>query len=121
VALERSVGGKPDVWLLEAARDSLQRFTFGKTWALDPIWSPDGNHIAFGSNRKAVVDLYEKPLSGGNETLLWESPESKNIYDWSSDGRFILFGTQTPNAARDLWILPLFGEKKPHCCGANPV
>jgi hypothetical protein len=32
LALERSVGGKPDVWLLETARDSLQRFTFGKAY-----------------------------------------------------------------------------------------
>ena len=120
VALERSVGGKPDVWLLETARDSLQRFTFGKAWAFDPTWSPDGSRIAFGSTRKGVVDLYEKPLSGGNETLLWESSESKNIYDWSSDGRFILFGTQAPNTARDLWVLPLFGEKKPIAVAQTP-
>jgi len=113
VAFQRAVDGNNDIWLLETARNALQRFTFTLAWEFDPVWSPDGSRILFSSAEKGVVDLFEKPLSGGNETLVWESSESKNAYDWSMDGRFILFGTQTANAARDLWVLPIFGEKKP--------
>jgi eukaryotic-like serine/threonine-protein kinase len=108
------VSGNNDVWLLETARDAGQRFTSDPAREYDAIWSPDGSRIVFGSTRKGVIDLYERSVSGAApETLLWESPESKNAYDWSSDGRWIVFATQSPKTARDLWALPMEGEQKP--------
>lgn len=82
--------------------------------ASNPVWSPDGSRIVFDSTRKGVVDLYERAVSGaGTEAVLWESSESKNASDWSSDGRWFSFAIQSPKTARDLWVLPLDGEKKP--------
>src|SRR5262249_12818168 len=40
-------------------------------------------------------------------------PEFKHPYDWSLDGRFILYGSQSAKNAYDLWALPLFGDRKP--------
>jgi Tol biopolymer transport system component len=115
------VSGNNDVWLLETARDARQRFTSDPARDFDPVWSPDGSRIVFGSTRKGVVDLYERSVGGaGAETLLRESPESKNAYDWSSDGRWIVFATQSPNTARDLWVLPMEGEKKPVAVAQTP-
>jgi Tol biopolymer transport system component len=114
VALIRMISGNSDVWLLETARDARQKFTASQAREFDPVWSPDGSRIAFGSTRKGVVDLYERSFSGGvTETTLLESPESKNVYDWSADGKWILFAIQSPKTARDLWALPMNGEKKP--------
>ena len=76
--------------------------------------SPDGSIIAFQSYRKGLYDLYQKPVTGGGvEEALLESSENKNIYDWSPDGRFILYSSQNPKTARDLWALPLQGDRKP--------
>jgi Tol biopolymer transport system component len=113
VALIRMVSGNNDVWLLETARDARQKFTSSQAREFDTVWSPDGSRIVFGSTRKGVVDLYERSLGGGTETPLLESPESKNVYDWSSDGQWILFAIQSPKTARDLWALPMMGKKKP--------
>ena len=33
--------------------------------------------------------------------------------DWSPDGRFILFAVTAPKTGLDLWVLPLFGDRKP--------
>ena len=33
--------------------------------------------------------------------------------DWSSDGRFLLYFQNDPKTGYDLWVLPLFGERKP--------
>ena len=33
--------------------------------------------------------------------------------DWSPDGRFVLFSSQSPTTARDIWALPLEGDRKP--------
>jgi Tol biopolymer transport system component len=80
------------------------------------VWSPGGDRIVFTSNRKGVLNLYEMSLSGGSAsaaTLLLETSEHKNTDDWSADGRFILFTVQSPTTGLDLWVLPLFGDRRP--------
>jgi hypothetical protein len=35
------------------------------------------------------------------------------VFDWSPDGRFILFSTNAPQTSFDLWVLPTEGDRKP--------
>ncbi len=112
VAVFRTVQGNTDIWLLDGTRTS--RFTFDAARETFPIWSPDGSRIAFESNRKGHRDLYQKPSSGaGAEELLVESPQDKIAIDWSADGRFILYFSFDPQTGRDLWVLPMEGDRKP--------
>jgi Tol biopolymer transport system component len=79
-----------------------------------PIWSPDGSRIVFDSNRDGQRNLYQKATSGaGNEELLLKSDELKVPYDWSSDGRFIIYGRVDSKTLSDLWVLPLDGDREP--------
>ena len=111
VAVSRVVDGNEDIWLLDGTRTS--RFAFDAAVDHFPIWSPDGSRIAFDSSRKGRRDLYHKPSSGaGLEELIVESPQQKNTNDWSADGRFILYHSTDPQTARDLWVLPLEGDRK---------
>jgi Tol biopolymer transport system component len=111
VAVRRTVQNNQDIYLLDAVGPT--RFTFTASGEQYQAWSPDGNWIAFGSNRKGVYDLYKKPSSGGNEELLVESPQVKNLDDWSPDGRSILYSSEDPKSGRDLWVLPLDRDGKP--------
>jgi serine/threonine protein kinase/Tol biopolymer transport system component len=114
VAVDRTVQGNTDVWLIDAARGVPSRFTFDPAFDGWPIWSPDGSRIVFGSGRKASFDLYQKPSNGaGNEELLLESSLAKAPSDWSPNGRFLLYTQLDPKTGADLWVLPLFGERKP--------
>jgi Tol biopolymer transport system component len=81
----------------------------------DPVWSPDGASIAFASNRDGgVFNLYRKNSAGtGEEELLLKTPNNKIIDDWSADGRYILYEEVDPKNKEDLWVLPLFGDRKP--------
>jgi Tol biopolymer transport system component len=100
----------PDIWLLEFARGVSTRFTFGNNTKADPVWSPDGAHIAFYRGR----DLYQKASNGaGDEELLVKSAESKRPTSWSSDGRFLLYDVLDPHTKYDLWMLPLQGGREP--------
>ena len=111
-AIVRSVNGSEDLWLMDTARGTLRRLTSD---ALDarPIWSPDGSHIAYESFRNGKGDFYQRALSGSTDEVLLESDENKNIFDWSPDGRFILYASQNPKTGNDLWALPLDGDRKP--------
>jgi eukaryotic-like serine/threonine-protein kinase len=113
VAVSRTVQGNTDIWFLDATRTT--RFTFDPSVDSFPMWSPDGSQIAFGSNRKGVAGIYQKPSNGvGAEELLVESGLSyKIVWDWSADGRFLLDQVLDPKTNYDIWVLPLDGDRKP--------
>jgi len=114
VAVSRTVNGNIDVWLVDAARGIPTRFTYDAANDGISLWSPDGNHVVFQSNRKRAFDLYRKLSSGaGADELLLESDQPKAPADWSPDGRFLLFRSVDPQTGFDLLLLPVFGDKKP--------
>jgi Tol biopolymer transport system component len=85
-----------DIWIIDFERRNSSRLTFDPADDTNPTWSPDGTRIAFSSNRKGHFDIYVKPASGvGDERQLIESGESKYIEDWSGDGEYLAYGTNT--------------------------
>jgi eukaryotic-like serine/threonine-protein kinase len=102
-----------DIWLYDIVRGVKTRFTAKPGTARGPCWSPDRKHLVFSSNRRGHFDLYEKSADGsGKEVLLHESEVGKYCQGWSPDGKSLLFMTVS-NTNRDLWTLPLFGDRKP--------
>jgi len=111
VASMRGTEGATDIWLLDS-RGVSTRFTFDAASNGFPVWSPDGNHIAFRSNRSGKFDLYWKPSNGaGDEVLLVKSEEDKLPTDWSRDGRYLMFTVNSAKTNSDLWLLPLGAPK----------
>ena len=112
VAVQRTVQGNEDIWLLDGARTS--RFTFDPAVEFRPVWSPDGTRIAFMSNRTGGGDLYQKLTSGaGAEERIVTSDQIKNAYSWSADGRFLLYNSSDPQTNTDLWVVPMAGDHTP--------
>jgi Tol biopolymer transport system component len=97
-----------NLWLIDVSRGVLNRFTFGPSLDMYPLWSPTGGQIAFGSSRSGVDSLYVKPSEGGAEELLLKGAAIPR--DWSRDNRFLVYGVA---AATQLMVLPLSGDRKP--------
>jgi hypothetical protein len=117
----RTVNGNNDVWLVDLERGVLRPLTFEAVRDTRPTWSPDGRRIAYVSERTGAWDIYEKLIDGsGTETLVLASSEAKDTDDWSGDGRFILYAVQDPKTDRDLWVLPLTGDRKPFVVARTP-
>jgi Tol biopolymer transport system component len=114
VALRDPETGTSDIWLIEVGRGVSSRLTFDPKDDLAPVWSPDGERLVFSSNRGGAFDLYQiDAKGGGREQLLLKSGLTKWAHDWSRDGRFLLYN-ETDNGTQDfLWMLPLFGDRKP--------
>ncbi len=104
-----------DIWLCDTSTSAVSRFTFGPADDIFPVWSPDGSRIVWGSSRDGVFDLYWKAASGAgqDEVLLKSTGLLKLPNDWSRDGRFIIYYSVDPKTKRDLWVLPLQGDRKP--------
>jgi serine/threonine protein kinase len=112
VAVDRSIQGNTDIWLIDIARGVPSKFTLDKgadTW---PVWSPDGSRIVFCSDRTGIYELYQKNVRGvGDEEVLYSTSLHKYPYDFSPDGRFLLYAQIDPQTDRDIWVLPLFDEE----------
>ncbi len=108
VAAERTLQNETDLWLLDSMRQT--RFTRGSDGSIArlPVWSPNGERIAFELVASGSVKLAVKPSAGdGNEETVFESPHGKIPCDWSPDGRHLLYYVPDPKSGTDLWVLPL--------------
>ena len=103
-----------DIWLIDPARTTSTRFSFNGAEDFLPIWSPDGTNIVFVSDRSGFGNLYVKPTSGAvNEEEILKTDERKWPSDWSKDGQYIAFTSSSSKTKLDLWVLPMFGDRKP--------
>jgi Tol biopolymer transport system component len=103
-----------DVWVTELTRGTTSRFTFDAAQEnSSPVWSPDGQSIAYASLRGGKWGLYRKASNNaGSEEQLFESRDTVLPQSWSPDGQSIVY-TQFSSRAPDLWRLPLTGDRKP--------
>jgi dipeptidyl aminopeptidase/acylaminoacyl peptidase len=105
--------GNMDLWLLDGARGTSSRLTFVRGQNNRPVFSPDGSRVAFYSGRPSGPGLYQKSANGtGAEEKLLESKGPVFLSDWSRDGRFLTYSVVDPDLQRDLWVLPLAGDRK---------
>ena len=91
----------------------MSRLTFQGDTNRDPVWTPDGKRIAFGSDRDGVRNLYWKRSDGAGEVeRLTTSKNRQWPFSFSPDGRLLAFTEENSETSWDLWVLPLEGERK---------
>lgn len=98
-----SLTGNPGLWLTSIGREEFARI---ETDATAPIWSPDGQRIAFTSRDGAHLLARSSDGSGESAPLLHDDAV-KILNDWSPDGRHIVYTRLSQQTALDLWILDL--------------
>ena len=85
------------IWLANIATKQNIQLTFGEKSSTNPKWSPDGNWIAFTSNRKDNRNnLYVLSLNGGEAEPLTDGKSGVINFAWSPDGRSIAFTMTDP-------------------------
>src|SRR5208282_5981568 len=108
--------GVGDIWVLDLARRTRTRITFGPQYSDWPIWWPDGKSIVFGYGATAAGGtLYRQNADGtGSKEKLLEIPGITEIpFSVSPDGQYIAYMRSDPksNTSYDIWALPMFPDK----------
>jgi Tol biopolymer transport system component len=108
VNIREAGSGNRDLWLVDLERQLKTRFTFNAAQDWLSVWSPNGDRIAFTSERTGSGDLYIKSVTGGGEAeLLYDDNTQKYPASWSSDGRYLLYESWGTDGAANLFALDL--------------
>jgi DNA-binding SARP family transcriptional activator/Tol biopolymer transport system component len=112
-----------DVWVFDLTRHTGRRVTHDSTSGY-PQWSPDGSHIAFGttSGGRAAGFSFRSALADGNQSpkILRGGEHGQVLHAFTSDGRSVVFTRESPETQRDIWILPLVGDRTPRAYLRTP-
>ena len=113
---------KDDIWVVPVQGGTARRFTNNRAYDYAPVWAPDGQTIAFASNRYGNFDIFTAPVSGGVAKRITTHSNDERPWCYSPDGREIYFSgnLQVPAVSRvypqpiyqtELYASPVTGDR----------
>jgi Tol biopolymer transport system component len=101
-----------DPWTLNLASGDRTRVTLEDSgWY--GVWSPDSQQVAFTAvSRREVLNAKKTRGAGEVQNLLTFDAQ---VYpsDWSLDGKYLAYATNSPGTSMDVWLLAMTGARKP--------
>jgi tricorn protease len=86
-----------DIWTANDNGSDPHRLTVHEARDIYPRFSPDGNWIAFSSNREGNNDVYVMPVTGGKPKQLTFHSADDIVVGWTPDGKDIIFWSTRGN------------------------
>ncbi len=126
VAFHTDDGRESFVWVYDLSEaTAVRRLTFGGNSRF-PVWSPDGRHVAFQSDREGDLGIFRQRADGSGNAERLTTPDAGTSHvpdSWSPDGNTLLFEVRKESSGA-LWALSL-RDKKAAPCGniqdSNPI
>lgn len=104
-------GGIPGLWVV--ARDGAYERLVYESEQVDfsepPVWSPDGNWIAFNAGQLGETDVWVVPAQGGVANNVSDLPGEEGSIAWSPDSESLLF-TSSHLSTTSLYITAIDGS-----------
>ena len=80
-----------DIWIADRSGRDARRLTSHPAEEQLPVFSPDGQYIAFAAEYEDNTDVYVVPVAGGQPQRLTWHPGQDRPVAWSADGREVAF------------------------------
>jgi dipeptidyl aminopeptidase/acylaminoacyl peptidase len=121
LALGTDDGKDAIVWIYDlSGATSRRQLTFGGRNGY-PIWSPDGQHVTFASNRDGDFGLFSQRADGAGaaERLTKAEPGAGHVPQaWTPDGKTLLFAVNK-GAKSSLWTFSTASKQAAPYGGIN--
>lgn len=100
-----------DIYLQRVGSKVVSRLTDDPAQDVMPALSPDGQRIAFASNRAGTWDIYAMPVTGGKAVQISSDSANDLHPSWSPDGRQLVFCRLGETSGRwELWVVDVFNS-----------
>jgi len=100
-----------DLWIVDRDGGDARRLTAGVGLESYPVFSPDGETIAFAGQYEGNLDVYVVPASGGVPRRLTHHPDPDVPVGWTPDGKAVIFRSTRSSYGRfsQLFSVPVGG------------
>src|SRR5262245_24768836 len=100
-----------DIWTADESGKNVQRLTAHRGRDSTPRFSPDGQWIAFSSDREGNADVWIMPATGGKPKQLTYHSADDNVLGWSPDSKSVLFASnRSDDFLGTLYVAPIDGS-----------
>ncbi len=99
-----------DIWIVNANGGKAERLTVSEGYDSRSFWSPDGEWIAFATDRWGSNDICIIPSDGSSppKRLTYYSTHDAP-YGWTPDGKYVLFGSYRNTLRSSLYRVSVKG------------
>jgi len=100
--------GNQEIYVMTAEGHDVTRLTEHPGNDFAPVWSPDGQWIAYECEDDTIGDMEIciMDATGGQRQMLTQNTVADRQPDWSPDGQYIIFTRQRSGSSLwDIWIV----------------
>lgn len=103
ILFQSNADGDNEIYLMSSQK--IKKLTDNSWDDRYPVWSPDGDQIAFYANPRGNYDIYLMNSDGSGVTPVTSSPTTEKTPAWFPDGETLVFARTEKKFLRDKTLL----------------